>query len=714
MAERPLGLAEELGLGRRPALGIDQGVAQVGQRPPGFRRQPLAQGRGDAPGFHYVGEARAEDRLARQRFLGERRRGEVGRAHRVPLLQQRADGARRRRPLLAAGVGGDRLGEHAEMGLDEADHRLRPLQVAPEPEQVVGRPRRQVAGDAADARGAGVQEGRRVDRRVGQDPDIRRADAGAHLGRVGAVALGDAAEGARQHPPALRRGGGEDAHDEGPGHQAPVLPSGHGRERRGLLRHPVERALAQGGHGAGAGGVEDGAGEHRVALGAAQRGRRGAQRQAVEIGERVGQTLGIAAPPRPGAGEPQLLAGEAPGDGRQVGPERGRFEHAGTRHVADHRPAPTQHLEDAGHAEARIRAQLHRVEVVGIDPPPHRVGALEPGDGAHVQEPVAHHEVVALDQEEAEIAGERGLLDIGAAVGARREQADARVAALARRGEAGAEGLEEAGQALDVEVGEQVREGAGEHHPVLQRVAEAGGRLRAVGQDLPAPVRPAADIRGIDRQPAPAGRRDAVDGPQEFGMPGHHPRGQKAFRDEPAGAVDVGDDALHQAGALDDAGRQLRPVGGVDDEGQRSERPGMLAPVAVDPVGDARVADMPLGGEEAGGDLPVVEPGEAFEEARPAAAQSPVRIHQRVGEAGPGRVRFRPAAHARGRILGRRVRVGPGGPVREGGRSGHRGAGVRRSRVSGKSPVRSSAGIATRPGVWPMASNRARRRPSAS
>lgn len=155
--------------------------------------------------------------------------------------------------------------------------------------------------------------------------------------------------------------------------------------------------------------------------------------------------------------------------------------------------------------------------------------------------------------------------------------------------------------------------------------------------------------------------------PQELGMSCHHARGQKALRHEPAGAVDVGDDALHQTGALDDAGGQLRPVGGVDDEGQRTQRPGMLAPVAVDPVGDAGVADMPFGGEEARGDLPVVESGEALEKARPAAPQGAFRIHQLVGEAGPGRVGFRPTAHACGRVVDRPGGGVGQGPVREGG-----------------------------------------------
>ena len=265
-----------------------------------------------------------------------------------------------------------------------------------------------------------------------------------------------------------------------------------------------------------------------------------------------------------------------------------------------------------------------------------------------------------------------------------------------------------------MEVGEQVREGAGEHHPVLQGVAEAGRRLRPVGQHPPAPVGAAPDIRRVDRQPAPARRRDAVDGPQVFRAARHHARGQEPLRDEPARPVDVGDDALHQAGALDDAGGQLRPVGGIDDERQRAQRPGMLAPVAVDPVGDSRVADVALGREEAGGDLAVVEPGEPFEKARPAAAQLSARIDHLVGEAGTGRVAFRPAPDARRRIVGRPGGGVGRGPVREGGRRCHRGAGARRSRVRGNSLERSSGGMAIRPGLWPMASKRASRRPSAS
>ena len=115
---------------------------------------------------------------------------------------------------------------------------------------------------------------------------------------------------------------------------------------------------------------------------------------------------------------------------------------------------------------------------------------------------VAHHEVAALDEQEAEIAREIGLLEIGRAPRARRQDADARFAALAARLQAGAQFGEERRQALDVHVAVDGREGLRDDEPVLERVAGAGRRLRAVAEHPPAAVRPAADVGGVEPQPA--------------------------------------------------------------------------------------------------------------------------------------------------------------------------------------------------------------------
>ena len=67
---------------------------------------------------------------------------------------------------------------------------------------------------------------------------------------------------------------------------------------------------------------------------------------------------------------------------------------------------------------------------IGIDPAQQHVEPLQPGDGADMDAVAADGEIVALDQQEAEIARQRGVLEIGLAEGARRQQADARLVAV--------------------------------------------------------------------------------------------------------------------------------------------------------------------------------------------------------------------------------------------------------------------------------------------
>ena len=114
-----------------------------------------------------------------------------------------------------------------------------------------------------------------------------------------------------------------------------------------------------------------------------------------------------------------------------------------------------------------------------------------------------HREVVAFDEEKAEIAREIGLFGIGLAVGTRREQSDARLRALRRRAQAVAQGAEEGRQALDVHRLVGRGKGARQDEPVLQGVAGAGRRLRAVGEHPPAAVRPTPEIGSVDAQHRP-------------------------------------------------------------------------------------------------------------------------------------------------------------------------------------------------------------------
>ena len=78
----------------------------------------------------------------------------------------------------------------------------------------------------------------------------------------------------------------------------------------------------------------------------------------------------------------------------------------------------------------RRRIEFERIEEIRIDPAQQHVEPLQAGDGADVDAVAADGEIVALDQEKAEIARQRRMLEIGFAEGAGRQQSDPRLIAV--------------------------------------------------------------------------------------------------------------------------------------------------------------------------------------------------------------------------------------------------------------------------------------------
>ena len=78
----------------------------------------------------------------------------------------------------------------------------------------------------------------------------------------------------------------------------------------------------------------------------------------------------------------------------------------------------------------RRRIELERIEEIRIDPAQQHVEPLQAGDGTNVDTVAADGEIVALDQEKAEIARQRRMLEIGFAEGAGRQQSDPRLIAV--------------------------------------------------------------------------------------------------------------------------------------------------------------------------------------------------------------------------------------------------------------------------------------------
>ncbi len=74
-------------------------------------------------------------------------------------------------------------------------------------------------------------------------------------------------------------------------------------------------------------------------------------------------------------------------DARHEAQQGARLDEAGARHVGDDDRAGADRVEAGpGTPSARGAVQLQRIAPVGVDPPPQHVGALQSGDGAHVDD----------------------------------------------------------------------------------------------------------------------------------------------------------------------------------------------------------------------------------------------------------------------------------------------------------------------------------------
>ena len=84
-------------------------------------------------------------------------------------------------------------------------------------------------------------------------------------------------------------------------------------------------------------------------------------------------------------------------------------------------------VDQAGAAEQRVGAEVHRVEELVVDAAVDHVHRLEALRGAHQHPAAAAHQVAALDELDAHRAGQQGVLEVGGVVDARREHDDGRV-----------------------------------------------------------------------------------------------------------------------------------------------------------------------------------------------------------------------------------------------------------------------------------------------
>ena len=249
------------------------------------------------------------------------------------------------------------------------------------------------------------------------------------------------------------------------------------------------------------------------------RGADAAHDELVQVIEHVAALALLAAPPRREARHRELLVEEVLAQARQEAQERVALDEAGAERIADRDRAGARRLQQPRHADQRVRAQLERIAKLGVDAAHDEVDALEPLDGLQVDAVVAHGEVRAFDEAEAQVAREIRVLEIVLLRRARRQEHGLRLVAWRQAQEPLGERAEEAREPAHVALREQLRQALRGHDAVLERVAGARRRLRAIADDPPAAVGRAREIVRDEVQVQVVADGDARARPEELRLP---------------------------------------------------------------------------------------------------------------------------------------------------------------------------------------------------
>ena len=262
------------------------------------------------------------------------------------------------------------------------------------------------------------------------------------------------------------------------------------------------------------------------------------------------------------------LAGVEFHDLRHVGIDRLVIRDAGARRVGDGDPAGAVDVHDAGHAELAFGIEVERVEVIVVDPAVEHVDRLVAPRRAHGDTAVDHPQVARLHQFHAHLVGQERMFEIGGIVDPRRHHRDGRRSCCHCRGR-GRQRLAQIGgialHRLHPVAREEFREHLQHRLPVLEHIADAGGRARIVleHEEL---ARPRADEVDPDDMGVDPARRADPDHLRQVGrVAGNHRGGQATRPDDFLLVVDVIEEGVDRPDTLFDAARQLRPFGSRND-----------------------------------------------------------------------------------------------------------------------------------------------------
>ena len=225
----------------RPASGASIVADQFGERAPGIGREAVADhrcGRLRAPATRYGSEPSQSRGCSAARATSAGLTSGMSLGPALPGSEQRDD------PRDDRGRGLAGLGGAVDQRAHQPQRRLGALDVAADPEQIVGGAARQRAGGALDGDALRRRQQRGLGHRpVRQHPGIGGAPAllQADGARVGVV--GDAHEAARHDRPAVADARQKQPQDERPRLEPAVAPDRHGRQRHRLLRDEVDAAV---------------------------------------------------------------------------------------------------------------------------------------------------------------------------------------------------------------------------------------------------------------------------------------------------------------------------------------------------------------------------------------------------------------------------------------------------------------------------------------
>ncbi len=281
----------------------------------------------------------------------------------------------------------------------------------------------------------------------------------------------------------------------------------------------------------------------------------------------------LAAPPGRDARDRELLVEEVAAQARQEAQERVALDEARAERVADHDLARARGLQEARHADHRVRAQLERIAELGADPAHDEIDRLEALDGLQIHAVVADREVRALDDAEAEIAREVRVLEVILRFLPRRQEHRERRIAVAEAQEALRERAEKAREPAHVALREHLGQGLRRHDAILERVARARRRLRAVAEHPPAPVRRAREVERDEVQVQVVAHADARARPQELRIAEHEPRRQHLVLEHALLAVEIDEQRIQEARALDHADLDRGPFVGIHQQREQVEMP---------------------------------------------------------------------------------------------------------------------------------------------